>query len=277
MAGHAEGWRRWRWSGIRLLPVAFLLLAATAHQAAPASEAAPAVDAARQALLKSFEQAEDLDPAAYRALMTQFETLRSAGAATAQDWRLATHLAMRAWRFDDVAAWQASASGREHLAPLELPRTWQPLPAGSAPGWWQLRAEDQVMFETATAPRAPTELWVVFHPGCGFCRRMLDQVSASAQLSGLMNRCGRWVGLMDGNFRARDFTQWAERTGQAPVQFLRSWAPAGLPPPRATPLMHVMRDGRWVQTISGWPREGREVELLAAVRAVDVEGRCVPR
>ena len=38
--------------------------------------------------------------------------------------------------------------------------------------------------------------------------------------------------------------------------------------------MHVVREGRVLQTVTGWPRVGRAAELLAAVRAADVEGAC---
>jgi hypothetical protein len=217
------------------------------------------------------------DGAGFQALMAPFETLRAAGAASASDWSLAAHLALRHWRFDQLAAWQQSPAGRQHVGDIPLPRALRPLPAGQVAGWWAWQSEEQALVETAALARAPTELWVVFHPQCGPCRRMQAAVSASAPLQSLMDRCGRWVAQMDARFNPREFTQWAQQAGQAPVQFRRAWAGTGVPAPRATPVMLVMREGRHVQTVIGWPREGREAELMAAVRAADAEGRCVPR
>jgi hypothetical protein len=259
----------------------WLLLAVSGASAAatPASPPPPAGDAvvmpaARQALSAAFDDPAEWDEAQTRARLAAFEAWLQGGQATRSDWFLAAHVALRHWRFDQVAAWQQSAAGREPLAGLVLPSALQPLPPGSAPGWWALRESDRALVEAPATARAPTELWVVFAPGCGFCRRMLEDVRASAELTTLMNRCGRWVGVLDGNFDTADYLQWAQRTGQAPVQFRRHWAPLGLNPPRATPVMHVVREGRVLQTVTGWPREGRAAELLAAVRGADVEGLC---
>lgn len=264
---------------MRVLGLLGLLLAlsgaaAAATPAAAPASAAAATASARQALSAAFDDPAEWDDAQTRASLAGFEAWLHGGQATRSDWFLAAHVALRHWRFDQVAAWQQTAPGREQLAGLVLPSTLQPLPPGSAPGWWALRESDRALVEAPAVARAPTELWVVFAPGCGFCRRMLEDVRASPELSTLMNRCGRWVGMLDGNFDTADYLQWAQRTGQAPVQFRRHWAPLGLLPPRATPVMHVVREGRVVQTVTGWPREGRAAALLAAVRTADVEGRC---
>lgn len=253
--------------------LALAAAAAAAPTAAPGPEPV-ATPPARQALAAAFDDPAEWDDAQAAAHLAGFEVWLHSGQATRTDWFMAAHVALRHWRFAQVAAWQQSAAGREALRALVLPSAVQPLPAGSAPGWWALRGSDLALVETPAQARAPTELWVVFAPGCGFCRRLRDEVRASPELTAVMDRCGRWVGALDGNFGASDFLQWAQHTGQAPVQFRRHWAPLGLKPPSATPVMHVLRQGRVLQTITGWPREGRAAELLAAVRAADVEGRC---
>lgn len=208
-------------------------------------------------------------------------------AAQAIDWRERFEQALIHWDWRAAQALLDHPDAARELGPRELPKLLDdstPVPAGQPAGWRFDIPRQALVRQALPLPSGEqagqARLVISFQPGCMFCRRAAEAALQDPDLGTLLGRCAIWATYPDGNFNYAHYAQWLQRYPANPLWMVADWSPLGLAKPRATPIFHVIRNGQAVATVSGWPKEGRKAELLAALRQAEGLGaeqapRCV--
>lgn len=215
-------------------------------------------------------------PASAQALRhVLFEELQRRQAVTESDWRsrLAGHLASNDWE----AARQLAADpvAAQALGKRELPRQVTTVPALAAhPSAWAFDFERQALHQQRLDVDQGPRVVFQFATGCPFCPRAAQAIQADERLSRLFKRCGALLAPVDGNFDLADFARWQGKHNFLPALLVTDWSWLDEGAPRSFPSFLFLKDGRLVETIRGWPPEGRADELLQALKKIDPAGRC---
>ncbi|MFN3842258.1 MAG: hypothetical protein ACK4RW_03215 [Rehaibacterium terrae] len=108
---------------------------------------------------------------------------------------------------------------------------------------------------------------VAWHPDCHFSRRAYHDIVAHPLLSPLFARYGLLLAPVEAAYETVSLREWNRDHSSATVSVAYSkaeWSNLDL---SSLPTFHFMQDGEVIATVSGWPREGRVAEFLAAAQA----------
>lgn len=106
----------------------------------------------------------------------------------------------------------------------------------------------------------------VFHPNCHFSQNAVAAIEADPALTRLFREQAHWLQPPDGRIEFDSFRAWISEHSPERVGIAWStseWRSFDL---TSTPTFYFVRQGKVVATVSGWPKEGRRDELLAAAR-----------
>lgn len=112
-----------------------------------------------------------------------------------------------------------------------------------------------------------TRIIVVSHPNCHFSRNASDAIDANPELSELFRAHAKWLAPVDGNIGFDALQAWNREHAQAPISIAYradEWPQIKL---TSTPVFYFFSaDHQLLETVSGWPDEGRHEEVEAAAR-----------
>ena len=199
-----------------------------------------------------------------------FAALNARNAATALHYQQLFESLVRTRQLEKARALQSTAE------PLSI--EWETLPeerdhsAGIAERrYWDV-ADDKLQLDRYHWPESSGPLVVVVaHPLCHFSRDASAAIAADPQLTALFANRSLWLAPQDGNLDLEVVQSWNQRHRlfrQRIVYVERDWPDIN---DWATPNFYFFRDGKLVQTVSGWPKEGRRGELLAAAKASGID------
>ena len=147
-----------------------------------------------------------------------------------------------------------------------IDRTLPPLPIGSN----RINSSLNVIrFDVGGAPTFETQfigdrIIVISHPGCGFSRALAEAASRDSELTALLEDA-LWLTpvpkLALYNALLRDSTVSAQEVHYRSATALEAWPQVAN---WSTPQVLFFKDGVLFEAISGWPKEGRKIELLSA-------------
>jgi hypothetical protein len=101
---------------------------------------------------------------------------------------------------------------------------------------------------------------------CGFSRNAAEDIARDQVLGPVFEREALWLMLPPGHESIDNAMAWNRRTPRAPARLMYSQEEWSMFPDWQTPVFHVLRDGRVVETVVGWPRgEGSTREPLIAM------------
>lgn len=224
------------------------------------------------------DQLFDLQPATAQAQPLRaalFEELRKRGVLSKTDWQslLAGHVSSGDWQAARQLAKDPNAS--EALSKRRLPRQVSTDPAlARRASAWAFDFEQQSLRQTALNIEQGPRVIFQFATGCPFCPRAAQDIQADERLSRLFQRCGALLTAVDGNFDMDDFADWQRKHPVSPPMLVTDWSWLAEGAPRSFPSFLFMKDGRLVETVRGWPKEGQASELLQALKKIDPAGRC---
>lgn len=204
-----------------------------------------------------------------------FSELQRRQAVTDSAWRsrLAGHLASNDWEAARQLA--ADPAAAQALGPRELPRQVHADPTLAAhPSAWAFEFEQQALRQQRLDVEQGPRIVFQFATGCPFCPRAAQAIQADERLSRLFKRCGALLSPVDGNFDLVDFARWQGKHSFLPALLVTDWSWLEEGAPRSFPSFLFLKDGKLVETLRGWPPEGRADELIQALKKIDPAGRC---
>jgi len=116
-------------------------------------------------------------------------------------------------------------------------------------------------------------LIVVSHPLCAFSRNAQRDLAEDSGFAWALSSKPIWLAPVSGRLNLESIRQWnRERPGS---QILLASERTSWPVIEnwATPQFYAVRDGVVIGALSGWPKEGRKVELAAMLRELEAAGK----
>lgn len=137
------------------------------------------------------------------------------------------------------------------------PRLWAPAPGATdaAPA----------LLERDLDVSRDAQILVVANPFCHFALAAVAALDADAELAPLFAARSTWLTPQDGFFAIDEANAWNRAHPALPIAFSAARDEWPLIDDWATPTFYFLARGRLVAKVSGWPKEGRRAELLAAL------------
>ena len=139
-------------------------------------------------------------------------------------------------------------------------------PAGS-PTLWEFSADGRKL-ERRTVDLAPVQ--VIVTAGCHFSADAAEDISADPVLGPVFRRHARWLSLAPGREDLDAILTWNRKFPGAKMTPIHDRAEWSIFPRWSMPVFHIVRDGKIVESVVGWPRnptENREPLIAALKRA----------
>lgn len=176
------------------------------------------------------------------------------GIAQQRDLQLVRDALLRVRRFEDARRY---ATEHAHAGLRALPRM-EDAPGGAAgtdamhPGVWRLDPDGTVLTRT-TLDLTPTQVLVI--AGCHFSQDAAEDISGDPVLGPVFARHAHWLMLPPGHEDQDAVPAWNLRFPQAQATQIydRSEWPQ-LPAGWVMPTFLIVRDGKVLERITGWPR-----------------------
>ena len=168
---------------------------------------------------------------------------------------------------DDVRKYAASV--RDGMA---LPRFEDDaISHGAYPTLWYLSGDASSVLRYSYPLNEGTKVVVTGHPWCHFSRNAAKDIEDDLRIANLMERYSIWVVPQHPMPNFSDIAQWnvqhprlrmrvAYNADEWPA--ISNWA---------TPTFFFFKDGRLIDTVTGWPDARQADRLMVAFRAVGVE------
>ena len=166
---------------------------------------------------------------------------------------------VRERRFSDARAIEGA---HEKAVAERVPRLVDVVPSGH-----QGATVLTIPVEGDVARRVPlnlsrgSHLLVLWHPRCHFSVRALEAIRADAQLASMVQKYGVLVAPAFDKVRFRETQEWNRTNHSFPLSV--AYLPEEFPFVDAweTPVFYFLEDGKVVDKVVGWPREGRVDEV----------------
>ena len=171
---------------------------------------------------------------------------------------------VHARRFEEAAALQRAhpVDGMEQLPAL----TGLEAGVDGVPTVMRVDPESGRLQRRAVDLARGTQIVAIVHPGCGFSQRALEAISGDAELSALFEGRSHFVAPPSGRIEFDRFRDWNRAHPGAEIALayhVDEWPITAM---SSTPVFHFFLDGKLVESVSSWPKEGNRAALLAASR-----------
>lgn len=195
------------------------------------------------------------DPATLARLQCLYDTLQTRALATEDQHRAMRGALIALQRFDAANALGARLS----KTPSALPE----IRGTSLPGRPVLRLGSLAQVERAVLAEDGLRVVAVVHPYCGFSRRALEAITTAAEYAWLRDHLQLLVPIGQ-VWPGQEMLDWNAAHPDLPMQPMvadPAWQDVETD---QTPLFHLMRDGKVIDTVAGWPPEGADLRALRA-------------
>ncbi|MEG0184915.1 MAG: hypothetical protein RR704_15865 [Stenotrophomonas sp.] len=196
--------------------------------------------------------------------------LKGRGALQSADIRDGARIAMISRDGSALTSGSMWSSAFNGARPPTLPKAtadvdyWTPDPDGAGYG-------------KATAEIASLDILVIAHPTCGFTRAAADAAQTDPELRSMLSgRRALWLSPQDGTLDPRVFIDWRERHPDLPIHIVGRQS--GFPELGywGTPTFYILRDGKVVARVVGWPSGGNKAALQKAFADAGIAPRVDP-
>lgn len=150
-----------------------------------------------------------------------------------------------------------------------LPELVDPFPADQKPhrSVWLL-SEDNGSLVRQQLETEGLQLLVTSSFNCGFSRNAAEDIATDPVLGPVFEQEAIWLMLPPGFETIDGAMEWNRRNPDAPARLMYSRDEWPILTDWQTPVFHVLRDGRVLDTVVGWPRgEGKTREALIEMLA----------
>ena len=198
----------------------------------------------------------------------ELDEMERRGLATRSEIRAMNDMLIRAGRLEDSRTFSSRhvAAGLRPLPPVIEPSAV----ADSVPSALDVSASEHALLHEAVE-LAPLRIIVVASPGCGFSRAAANAIPLDPELGPIFRKHAVWLAAPEELARIDALRSWNQDNPEAPLVVATStdrWPTIALD---SYPQFHVFRDGKLLQSVSGWPSgEGNRDAILAALRTAGV-------
>ncbi|WP_130617442.1 hypothetical protein [Dyella amyloliquefaciens] len=112
------------------------------------------------------------------------------------------------------------------------------------------------------------QIVVVSHPNCHFSRNASDAIERSDVLLPIFQAHSTWITPQDGFIKITSLARWNQASKLPPTAVAYRQSEWPMFKNWATPTFYFFKGGKLVREVSGWPPEGNEEALKAAMREV---------
>ncbi len=109
---------------------------------------------------------------------------------------------------------------------------------------------------------APHLLVVVSHPSCGYSAAATKQIASSSALMSRLKERMVWVTPQDSNFHFQKLQDWNKQYPELSIHFIDIAEKWSLPRTTSTPIFYLLKNGKVVEEITEWPRDGSNLPVL---------------
>jgi len=215
------------------------------------------------ARLLAFDQRESQYVADLRDAFSEIAARKLAKPAEVQDM-FAAYIGAREF---DAARALARAFPKVELEPVPAVVDVPTLEAGK-PALLRIEAAGQPWIRENVALVNGPQIIVVGHPNCHFSRNSTAAIEADAVLAKTFARHAVWVAPNDLSFNEASFLEWNLAHPQSaifPVDLPADWSMIDF---SSTPTFYFLTDGKLIESVSGWPKEGNREAVIAAMRKI---------
>ncbi len=111
-----------------------------------------------------------------------------------------------------------------------------------------------------------TELIIISHPRCHFCYRAAKHIKKDRVLSQFLSKHAHWFSPPDSAFYLDDISQWNNKFPNFTMKYIETSLDFPMLDYWGTPSFYFLTDGKVVDKLVGWPKEGRLKELKLLMR-----------
>lgn len=193
------------------------------------------------------------DPATLARLQCLYDTLQARARATEEQHRAMRGALIALQRFDAANALR----GRLAKPPSALPD----IRGTPLPGRPVLRLDSLTQVQRAVLAEDGLRVVAVVHPYCGFSRRALEAITTAPEYAWLHDHLQLLVPIGQA-WPGQEMLDWNAAHPGLPMQPMvadPAWRDVDTD---QTPLFHLMRDGKVIDTVVGWPPEGADLRAL---------------
>ncbi len=202
------------------------------------------------------------------AAATALAALEERGIATRGDLSAMLETLIHAGRLDEARdfATRHAAAGFE-----PLPAIVEPVPVNAGVPSVLRLAGDTLVHEAVA--RGPLQIIVVASYGCAFSRAAADDIPRDPVLGPLFREHALWLAAPHHLDNIPALARWNADNPDAALAIATSDARWPMLELGTVPQFHVLRDGKLIATVAGWPREtGNREALLEVLRGAGVPG-----
>lgn len=154
-------------------------------------------------------------------------------------------------------------AGRHSLADVETIPTITRLAPGTIPAAWRVHPTRSEIIREPLALPDGVQVLVIGHPLCHFTQDAARHISADTSLQRVLAGA-LWLAPQSRTLDIQAVQDWNRQYPEMKIRLvdrrddwpqLQTWG---------TPTFYFLRDGQVVETVAGWPQEGRRSELLQA-------------
>ena len=142
-------------------------------------------------------------------------------------------------------------------------------PASVPPGTrtaWTVGGDRRELAREEAGPARDAHVVVVAHPLCRYSRNAVAAILEDPTLAAVFKKYASWMTPQDRYLHFDRMQRWNREYPEAPVRMVYQRAEWPEIDSWSTPTFYFFAHGQLVAKISGWPEEGRVVELLDASR-----------
>lgn len=173
-----------------------------------------------------------------------------------EDAAIVQGLLIAARRFDDARALATRFPSLERIpafAPLEVP---------GARTLWQV-GQDRILTQKPAPSLNTVQVVITASPICAPTLRLAEATDADETLKALLESA-IWLVPAFPNLLIDPIVEWEQRYPWAPLQLVHRETDWPEVEEWETPVLYFVKDGKVLETVTGWPIEGRMAALMAA-------------
>ena len=137
--------------------------------------------------------------------------------------------------------------------------------AGAAPTVWRYSQDKAAITQTRATLSPDVQVIVIAHPLCHFTQAAARSISSDPQLRAALDGA-LWLAPQSRSLDVSAIQDWNRKHPTMQIHTVNRRSDWPSLENWGTPTFYFLRDGKVVETVVGWPREGRRAQVLGASR-----------
>lgn len=140
-----------------------------------------------------------------------------------------------------------------------------------APTEWIVSNDRRELLRQTVDLDQPAEILVIGHPMCHFSQDAARDIQSDPVLHDMLRTHGKWLSPPDGKLNFTVFQQWNHEHPDQTMSIAYRMSEWPLVDYWGTPTFYFLREGKVVDKVTGWPKEGNREALIAGARKIGLQ------